>query len=48
MRDGTITSIDTIVPSLRLEDEMRAMLVEPWREIQVGLPVLMGTRASED
>jgi hypothetical protein len=47
MRDRTISSIDTIVRSLLLEDEMHAVLVEPWREIQIGLPVLMGSRASE-
>ena len=41
MLDGTIASIDTAVRSLGLEDDMRAVLVEPWREIQVGLPVRM-------
>jgi glutamate dehydrogenase len=41
MLDGTIASIDTAVRSLGLEDDMREVLVEPWREIQVGLPVRM-------
>jgi len=41
MLDGTIASIDGAVRSLGLEDDMRAVLVEPWREIQVGLPVRM-------
>ena len=41
MLDGTIASVDTSIRSLNLEDDMRAVLVEPWREIQVALPVLM-------
>ncbi|MBT4125916.1 MAG: glutamate dehydrogenase [Chloroflexi bacterium] len=41
MLDGTIASIDGAVRSLGLEDDMRSVLVEPWREIQVGLPVRM-------
>jgi glutamate dehydrogenase (NAD(P)+) len=41
MLDGTIESIDSAVRSLGLEDDMREVLVEPWREIQVGLPVRM-------
>jgi glutamate dehydrogenase (NAD(P)+) len=41
MLDGTIASVDTAVRSLSLEDDMREVLVEPWREIQVGLPVRM-------
>jgi glutamate dehydrogenase (NAD(P)+) len=41
MLDGTIASIDNAVRSLGLEDDMREVLVEPWREIQVGLPVRM-------
>ncbi len=41
MLDGTIASIDAAVRSLGLEDDMRQVLVEPWREIQVGLPVRM-------
>ncbi len=41
MLDGTIASIDTAVRSLKLEDDMRAVLVEPWREVQVGLPIRM-------
>ena len=41
MLDGTIASIDGAVRSLGLEDDMRQVLVEPWREIQVGMPVRM-------
>ena len=41
MLDGTIASIDAAVRSLGLDDGMRQTLVEPWREIQVGMPVLM-------
>ena len=41
MLDGTIASVDAAVRSLGLEDDMREVLVEPWREIQVGLPVRM-------
>ena len=41
MLDGTIASVDASIRSLNLEDDMRAVLVEPWREIQVALPVLM-------
>ena len=41
MLDGTIASIDGAVRNLGLEDDMREVLVEPWREIQVGLPVRM-------
>ena len=41
MLDGTIASIDGAVRRLGLEDDMRQVLVEPWREIQVGLPVRM-------
>ena len=41
MLDGTIASVDASIRSLTLEDDMRAVLIEPWREIQVALPVLM-------
>ncbi len=41
MLDGTIASIDGAVRSLGLEDDMRQVLVKPWREIQVGMPVRM-------
>ena len=41
MLDGTIASVDAAIRSLNLEDDMRAVLVEPWREIQVALPVRM-------
>lgn len=41
MLDGTIASINVAVRSLNLDDDMRLVLVEPWREIQVGLPVRM-------
>lgn len=41
MLDGTIASVDASIRSLNLEDDMRAVLIEPWREIQVALPVLM-------
>ena len=41
MLDGTIASVDASIRSLNLEDDMRAVLVEPWREIQVALPVLL-------
>ena len=41
MLDGTIASVDGAVCSLSLDDGMREVLVEPWREIQVGLPVRM-------
>jgi glutamate dehydrogenase (NAD(P)+) len=41
MLDGTIASIEGAVRSLGLEDDMHHVLVEPWREIQVGLPVRM-------
>ncbi len=41
MLDGTIASIDGAVRSLGLEDDMRHVLIEPWREVQVGLPILM-------
>ncbi len=41
MLDGTIASIDGAVRSLGLEDDMRQVLIEPWREVQVGLPILM-------
>jgi glutamate dehydrogenase (NAD(P)+) len=41
MLDGTIASINDAVRSLKLDDDMRLVLVEPWREIQVGLPVRM-------
>ena len=41
MLDGTIASVDASIRSLNLEDDMRAVLVEPWREIQVALPVRM-------
>ena len=41
MLDGTIASVDVSIRSLNLEDDMRAVLIEPWREIQVALPVLM-------
>jgi glutamate dehydrogenase (NAD(P)+) len=41
MLDGTIASIEGAVRSLGLEDDMHQVLVEPWREIQVGLPVRM-------
>ena len=39
--DGTIATIDGAIRSLGLEDDMRQVLVEPWREIQVGMPVRM-------
>ncbi|MCH8909158.1 MAG: glutamate dehydrogenase [Chloroflexi bacterium] len=41
MLDGTIASVDAAIRSLDLEDDMRAVLIEPWREIQVALPVRM-------
>ena len=41
MLDGTIASVDSAVRSLNLEDDMREVLIEPWREIRVGLPVRM-------
>lgn len=41
MLDGTIASVDAAVRSIGLEDDMRQVLIEPWREIQVGLPVMM-------
>jgi glutamate dehydrogenase (NAD(P)+) len=41
MLDGTIKSVDAAVRSLGLDDDMRQVLIEPWREIQVGLPVMM-------
>jgi glutamate dehydrogenase (NAD(P)+) len=41
MLDGTIASVDAAVEKLGLEDDMRQVLVEPWREIQVGLPIMM-------
>ena len=41
MLDGTIASVDASIRSLNLEDDMRAVLIEPWREIQVAVPVLM-------
>ncbi|MCH7969434.1 MAG: Glu/Leu/Phe/Val dehydrogenase [Chloroflexi bacterium] len=41
MLDGTIASVDAAIRSLNLEDDMRAVLIEPWREIQVALPVRM-------
>ena len=41
MLDGTIASVDNAVRSLGLEDDMREVLIEPWREIQVGLPIMM-------
>jgi glutamate dehydrogenase (NAD(P)+) len=41
MLDGTIASIDGAVRSLGLADDMRQVLVEPWREIQVGMPIRM-------
>ena len=41
MLDGTIASVDASIRSLNLEDDLRAVLIEPWREIQVALPVLM-------
>ena len=41
MLDGTIASIDAAVGRLGLENGMREVLVEPWREIIVGLPVKM-------
>ena len=41
MLDGTIASINVAVRNLKLDDDMRLVLVEPWREIQVGLPVRM-------
>ncbi|MCZ6539841.1 MAG: Glu/Leu/Phe/Val dehydrogenase, partial [Chloroflexi bacterium] len=41
MLEGTIASVDAAIRSLDLEDDMRAVLVEPWREIQVALPVRM-------
>jgi glutamate dehydrogenase (NAD(P)+) len=41
MLDGTIASINDAVRSLKLDDDMRLVLVEPWREIQVGLHVRM-------
>ena len=41
MLDGTIACVDAAIRSLNLEDDMRAVLVEPWREIQVALPVRM-------
>lgn len=41
MLDGTIASVDAAVRSMELEDDMRQVLVEPWREIQVALPIRM-------
>lgn len=41
MLDGTIACVDAAIRSLNLEDDMRAVLIEPWREIQVALPVRM-------
>ena len=41
MLEGTIASVDASIRSLNLEDDMRAVLIEPWREIQVALPVRM-------
>ncbi len=41
MLDGTIACIDAAVRSLGLEDGMREVLVHPWREILVGLPIMM-------
>ena len=41
MLEGTIAGVDAAVRSLGLEDDMREVLIEPWREIQVGLPIMM-------
>lgn len=34
-------SVDNALSSLNLDDDMREILIEPWREIRVGLPVRM-------
>ena len=41
MLEGTISCIDAAVRSLGLNDGMREVLVEPWREIKVALPIMM-------
>jgi glutamate dehydrogenase (NAD(P)+) len=41
MLEGTLASLDEAVRNLRLGDDMRAVLAEPWREISVGLPIRM-------
>ena len=41
MLDGTIAAVDAAVRSLGLDDGMREVLIEPWREVLVGLPIMM-------
>ncbi|NQW17333.1 MAG: glutamate dehydrogenase [Chloroflexi bacterium] len=41
MLEGGIASVDRAVAGLNLPDDMRDVLVEPWREIAAGLPITM-------
>ena len=41
-------SVDNALSSLNLDDDMREILIEPWREIQVGLPVRMDDGTVQD
>jgi glutamate dehydrogenase (NAD(P)+) len=41
MLSGTIALIDTAIGSLGVDDDMRDVLIEPWRELIVSLPITM-------
>jgi len=41
MLEGAIASVDEAVAGLNLRDDMRDVLIEPWREIAAGLPITM-------
>jgi glutamate dehydrogenase (NAD(P)+) len=41
MLETTVGFVDSAVESLKLDDGMRDVLVEPWRELSVSLPIRM-------
>ncbi len=41
MLDGTIASVNGAVAELGIRDDMRAVIIEPWRELSAALPVRM-------
>lgn len=41
MLDGTMACVDTAIAELGIRDDMRDVIVEPWRELTAALPVRM-------
>lgn len=41
MLDGTIACVNAAVADLGIRDDMREVIIEPWRELTTSMPVLM-------